>query len=123
MSKEYDFIKDCGAFFVSTINGTKPATRPFGAIMEINNDLYISTGKTKQVFKQIVFKTPIQIVALKPGTREWVRVSGTSVIIEDKDLKQKMLKENPVLLKRFVDANDNQFALIKIIKKKVEFFN
>ena len=34
MSKEYEFIKECGVFFVSTIKGTKPATRPFGAIME-----------------------------------------------------------------------------------------
>ena len=122
MSKEYEFIKECGVFFVSTIKGTKPATRPFGAIMEIDNDLYISTGKTKEVFKQIVYKTPIQIVALKNGTRKWVRVSGTSVIIEDKTLKQKMLDENPILNKRYSGIDDENFALIKIIKKNVEIF-
>lgn len=122
MSKEYEIIKDCGVFFVSTIKGTKPATRPFGAIMEIDNDLYISTGKSKDVYKQIVYKTPIQIVALKQGTRNWVRVTGTSVIINDKNLKQQMLNENPILLKRFNDADDEEFALIKIIKKNVEIF-
>lgn len=122
MSKEYEIIKDCGVFFVSTIKGTKPATRPFGAIMEIDNDLYISTGKSKDVYKQIVYKTPIQIVALKQGTRNWVRVTGTSVIINDKNLKQQMLDENPILLKRFNGADDEEFALIKIIKKNVEIF-
>ncbi len=122
MSKEYEFIKDCGVFFVSTIKGTKPATRPFGAIMEVDDDLYISTGKSKDVFKQIVYKPPIQIVALKNGTRQWVRVTGNSIIVENKDLKQKMLDENPILYKRFLGVNDDNFALIKIIKKNVEFF-
>lgn len=122
MSKEYEFIKECGVFFVSTIKGTKPATRPFGAIMEIDNDFYISTGKSKDVYKQIVYKHPIQIIALKHGTRNWVRITGNSVIINDENLKQKMLDENPVLTKRFTGVNDKEFALIQIIKKNVEFF-
>lgn len=34
MSKEYDFLKECGYFYVLTINGDYPAGRPFGAVME-----------------------------------------------------------------------------------------
>lgn len=30
MSKAYDFLKECGAFFVLTVNGDCPAGRPFG---------------------------------------------------------------------------------------------
>ena len=33
MSKDYEFIKDCGCFFIVTINGDFPACRPFGAII------------------------------------------------------------------------------------------
>ena len=122
MSKEYEFIKECGVFFFSTIRGTMPATRPFGAIMEIGDDLYVSTGKNKEVYNQIVYKPPVQIVALKNGTREWCRVTGHSVIINDIDLKQQMIDCNPVLKKRFEGADDPNFALIKILKRKVEFF-
>lgn len=31
MSKAYEFLKECGAFFVLTLNGEYPAGRPFGA--------------------------------------------------------------------------------------------
>lgn len=34
MSKAYEFLKECGAFFVLSINGDYPAGRPFGAVME-----------------------------------------------------------------------------------------
>lgn len=122
MSKEYEFIKECGVFFVSTINGINPATRPFGAIMEIGNDFYVSTGKSKDVFKQILNSSSIQIVALKHGTRSWVRVTGIAEIIEDESLKQQMLDENPVLSKRFKGVKDKEFVLVKIIKNNVEIF-
>ena len=44
MSKAYDFLKECGSFFVLTINGDYPAGRPFGAVMEVGEDLYLSTN-------------------------------------------------------------------------------
>ena len=34
MSKEYEFIKECGYFYVLTINKDFPAGRPFGEMME-----------------------------------------------------------------------------------------
>lgn len=122
MNNELNFIKECGVFFVSTIKGTKPQTRPFGAIMQIGDDLYISTGKTKDVFKQIVNNPSIQIVALKQGTRNWIRVSGKTIIVEDIELKKKMIDENPVLEKRYSSAEDDNFALIKITNCSYEIF-
>ena len=34
MSKAYEFLKECGYFYVLTINKDFPAGRPFGAVME-----------------------------------------------------------------------------------------
>ena len=44
MSKAYQFLKECGAFFVLSINGEYPAGRPFGAVMEVGEYLYLSTN-------------------------------------------------------------------------------
>lgn len=44
MSKAYEFLKECGAFFVLSINGDYPAGRPFGAVMEVDDNLYLSTN-------------------------------------------------------------------------------
>ena len=70
MSQTYDFIKECGIFFVLTQNNDFPAGRPFGAIMEYNNFLYISTADTKEVYKQLSEHNKMQIIALKSGTRD-----------------------------------------------------
>ncbi|SFD32211.1 pyridoxamine 5'-phosphate oxidase family protein [Clostridium uliginosum] len=114
MSKSFDFLKSCGVFFVTTINGEVPASRPFGAVMEYEGNLYISTGNTKDVYKQLVQNPNIQIVALKKETREWIRINGKA--IETNDLKEKMtmLKECPILSKRFNSATCEYFALFKI---------
>ena len=37
MSQAYEFLKECGSFFVLTINGDYPAGRPFGAVMKIGD--------------------------------------------------------------------------------------
>ena len=44
MSKAYEFLRECGYFYVLTINKDFPAGRPFGAVMEYDNKLYISTN-------------------------------------------------------------------------------
>jgi len=114
MSKSFDFLKSCGVFFVTTINGEVPASRPFGAVMEYEGNLYISTGNTKDVYKQLVQNPNIQIVALKKETREWIRINGKA--IETNELKEKMtmLKECPILSKRFNSATCEYFSLFKI---------
>lgn len=114
MSKTYDFIKECGTFFVLTLNDNQPAGRPFGAIMEYNNCLYISTSDTKAVYKQLFEHNKIQIIALKNGTRDWIRVSGIATECIDLSIKQKMLDECPVLTKHFPSANTSHYNLFQI---------
>ena len=53
MSQAYEFLKECGSFFVLTINGDYPAGRPFGAVMKIGGDLYLSTNDMNQAHKQM----------------------------------------------------------------------
>jgi uncharacterized pyridoxamine 5'-phosphate oxidase family protein len=114
MSKSFEFLKSCGVFFVTTINDEVPASRPFGAVMEYEGNLYISTGNTKDVYKQFLQNPNIQIIALKKETREWIRINGKAV--ETKDLKEKriMLEECSILSRRFDSEACEYFALFKI---------
>ena len=101
MSKVYDFLKDCGAFFLLTVNENEPVGRPFGAVMEYENKLYFTTATIKEVYKQLKANDNVQIVALKHGTREWIRISGKAKECFDFDTKEKMLECCPVLAKRY----------------------
>lgn len=120
MSKAYDFIKECGVFYVLTVDNNAPAGRPFGAIMEYNEKLYIATSHTKPVYKQMKENSNIQLLALKPGTRSWCRVSGTAAETADISLKQMMLDECPILSKHYPTADAENYNLFEITVTNAE---
>ena len=91
-----------------------PACRPFGAVAEYSGHLYISTGNTKEVYKQFKNLPYIQITALKADTREWLRLDA---MVEERTAlsEKKMMLENcPVLKKRFSSPDDPFFALFRL---------
>ena len=47
MKETYDFLKECGTFYLATVDDDKPRVRPFGALNIYNDRLYIQTGKIK----------------------------------------------------------------------------
>ena len=120
MSKTYEFLKECGSFFVLSINGEYPAGRPFGAIMEVGNDLYLSTNDMNQAHKQMRENGHIQIVAKKESSREWIRVTGIATECYDDNLKQRMLEVCPVLQRRFSEVGMEHFIMFKVKVKNVE---
>lgn len=120
MSKAYEFLKECGSFFVLTINGNYPAGRPFGAVMEIDEDLYLSTNDMNEAHKQMRKNEHIQIVAKKPESREWIRITGVASECDDKDLKERMLEECPILQSRFDAVGIEHFVMFKVKVENVE---
>ncbi len=114
MSMTYDFLKECGVFYVLTLNGNFPAGRPFGAVMEHDGDLYISTGDMKDVYKQLKVNPNMQIIAQKPGSRSWLRIDGVATECNDMAIKEKMLEECPSIKRLFPTATAMHYVVFKI---------
>lgn len=121
MSKAYDFLKECGYFYVLTINGEFPAGRPFGAVMEHDGKLYISTNNGNKAHEQLRENGNIQILAKKEGTREWLRITGKARECNEVEMKQKMLEECPVLWKHYSSAEEECYLLFQIEVLETEF--
>lgn len=121
MSRAYDFLKECGSFFVLTLNGDYPAGRPFGAVMEVGENLYLSTNDFNQAHRQLRDHAKMQIVAKKPDSREWVRITGVAEECADGDLKRQMMEECPVLKQRFDAVGMEHFILLRVKVETVEF--
>lgn len=121
MSKAYDFLKECGFFFVLTINGEYPAGRPFGVVAEIGDDLYISTNDYNEAHKQLRENGHIQIIAKKPTGREWIRITGTATECYDMALKQQLYDENPILQRHHTSAVAEHYLVFRITVENVEF--
>lgn len=120
MSQAYEFLKECGTFFVLSINGDYPAGRPFGAVMEVGESLYLATNDRNEAHKQMRQNEHIQIVAKKAESREWIRITGRASECDDKDLRQRMVEESPVLQKIYGTTKAAEMKHFLLFQVKVE---
>ena len=64
MEEVKNFIKECGAYFLATVDGNEPKVRPFGTIEIFEGKLYIQTGTFKPVSKQIHVNPKVELCAM-----------------------------------------------------------
>ena len=103
MEKVCQFLKDAGTYYLATVEGDQPRVRPFGTAHIFEGKLYIQTGKSKEVSKQIAANPKVEICAFMNG--EWLRVAGELVRDDRVEAKASMLDAYPSLQKMY-DAND-----------------
>ena len=120
MKEVHAYLKECGAFFIATVDGDQPRVRAFGVSEIIDGRLYIMTGKVKDVFKQMAANGKFEICALKPSGSEWMRVSGTLVNDETLSVKETFLERNPSL-KAMYKADDDNMAVLYITNGVARF--
>ncbi len=115
MSQAYEFLRECGVFFVATVDENQcPQARPFGAVMELKGEMYISTAVGKAVYRQMRGNSRIQMTALKPGSRDWIRVNALVKEETDAAVKARMLEECPALTRHFRTADCPDFAVFRL---------
>ena len=95
MQEVYEFLKNCGTYYLATVDGDQPRVRPFGTIDIFEGKLYIQTGKVKDVSKQLLKNPKAEICAFANGT--WVRVAGELIPDDRIEAKQHMLDAYPSL--------------------------
>ena len=109
MKEVYDFLTKCVTFYIATIDGDKPRVRPFGVVNIFEDKLYIQTGKSKNVSKQIQKNPNVEICAFTEG--KWLRVEAKLVRDDRREAKQSMLDANPMLKKMYSADDDNTEVL------------
>ena len=109
MEEVQKFLKECGVYYLATIDGDKPRVRPFGTAEIFDNHLYIQTGKKKDVFKQIENNNRVELCGFKDG--RWIRVSGSLVLDDRVEAKKDMLDKNPNLRGMYNELDDNTAVL------------
>lgn len=106
------FLKDAGTYFLATAEGDQPRVRPFGTVHIYNGKLYIQTGNSKPVAKQLKANPKAEICAFHNG--EWIRVAGELVeddTEEERTKAQESLLEAYPDLKRMYKAGDGNTAV------------
>ena len=121
MEQIYNFIKECGTYYLATVEGDQPRVRPFGTIDLFEGKLYIQTGKVKDVSKQMAANPKIEICGFKDG--KWIRVEATAVNDDRIEAKEHMLDAYPNLKDRYKADDDNtQVLYLKDITATISSF-
>lgn len=110
MQKVYDFLKKCETYYLATVeeNG-QPRVRPFGTADIFEGKLYIQTGKSKDVSKQIQKNPKVELCAF--DGQQWLRVAGKLVRDDRVEAKAHMLDNHPSLKAMYSAEDDNTEVL------------
>lgn len=109
MEKVVQFLKDAGTYYLATVDGDQPRVRPFGTAHVFEGKLYIQTGKSKDVSKQLHANPKAEICAFHDG--KWLRVAGELVSDDRREAKASMLDAYPSLQSMYSADDDNTEVL------------
>lgn len=122
METVYEFLKNCGVYYLATMEGDQPRVRPFGTVDIFENKLYLQTGKVKDVAKQMKINTKIEISAMSQDGK-WIRISAEAILDENVKAQEHMLEAYPNLKAMYKagDGNTEVYYLKNAIAKISSF--
>ena len=105
------FLEEAGTYYLATVEGDQPRVRPFGTAVMFEGKIYIQTGKSKNVSKQLHINPKFEICAFKGG--EWIRIAGTLVEDDRREARQAVLDDYPQLQSMYSadDGNTEAFYI------------
>ena len=109
MEKVCEFLKAAGAYYLATVEGDQPRVRPFGTANIFDGKLYIQTGKSKPVSKQLEVNPKAEICAFKDGV--WLRISCELINDDRIEAKKAMLDAYPNLRDRYDEQDEDTQVL------------
>lgn len=105
MKEVYDFLKKANIYYLATMEGDQPRVRPFGTVDIFEDKLYIQTGISKAVAKQMLANPKVEISAMLDG--KWIRVAAEAVLDENIAAQEHMLAAYPNLQAMYKAGDGN----------------
>ena len=114
MQSVLDFLKAADTYYLATVEGDQPRVRPFGTINEFEGKLYIQTGKSKEVSKQLHTIGDFERIG------KWLRIACELVEDDNREARVAMLEAYPTL-KAMYDPDDGNTEVFYIKNAKATF--
>ena len=105
MKEVFDFIKAQKTYYLATVENDQPRVRPFGTIEIFEGNLYIQTGRKKNVSHQIEANSRIELCTFD-GER-WLRLAATATADDRAEAQSHMLDAYPELKKMYAVGDGN----------------
>lgn len=121
MNEVLDFLKSCGTFYLATNEGNQPHVRPFGAVCEFENKLYIVTNNQKKVYTQMLNNAQVEICGMSDGA--WLRVECKVVHDDRREARQAMMDANTAVLSSMYNVDDNLMEVLYLKDASATFYS
>lgn len=105
------FLEKTRTYYLATVEGDQPRVRPFGTVLVYEGKLYIQTGKVKPVSKQLAANPKAEICAFDGPSGTWLRITGSLVNDDRREVKVAMLDKHPELKGMYNADDDNTQVL------------
>ena len=119
MERVCEFLKAAGTYSLATVEGDQPRVRPFGTAHIFEGKLYIQTGKSKPVSRQLAANPKCEICAFKDGV--WLRVAA-ELVEDDRLAAKKSMLDEYTSLRAMYDENDTNTQVL-YLKNAVATFS
>ncbi len=118
MSSIYDFLKDCGFFYLLTVDGGYPSGRPISGILEADGTMYFGTRTDKAFYRQLSENPKAGLIAFSKG--RWLRLHANAEETHDMAIREKYLARLPMEIQRFGTADNPMLAVFALHVVKAE---
>lgn len=110
MDEVLNYLKECGTFYLGTCEDGQPRVRPFGAVAKFEGKLYIVTNNKKNVYKQMINNSKVEICGMNKDT--WIRIEGKVVHDNRREARVKMMEDNKDSLGSLYNVDDNLMEVL-----------
>ncbi|MFA5260179.1 MAG: pyridoxamine 5'-phosphate oxidase family protein [Candidatus Omnitrophota bacterium] len=121
MTKEeiFDLIKDAGYCILATIEQNKPKARPMMPCLTEDGELLLACLAHCRTINQIKNNPNVELCYLDRMMR-FARVSGKAALSENKERKEYVWNNIPMLRQYFIGPDDTNFILVVIKIENIE---
>ena len=120
MEKVCEFLKSVETYYLATVEGDQPRVRPFGTAHIFEGRLYIQTGKSKSVSRQLAVNPKCEICACKDGV--WLRVAA-ELVEDDRVEARKSMLDDYTSLRSMYDENDPNTHVLYLKNAVATFYS
>ncbi|MBQ7594113.1 MAG: pyridoxamine 5'-phosphate oxidase family protein [Synergistaceae bacterium] len=118
MSKAYDFLNECGFYYLLTVDGNYPSGRPINRILEKDGIMYFGAITEKPCYCQIKKNPNVCIVGFSKD--RWIRIYGKADETHDKIIREEYLIRIPMEVERFGTSENPLLAVFGIKVSRAE---
>ena len=107
------FLQQCKPIYLATMDGDKPQVRPFGALCEFEDKLYLITTNKKAVYRQMKQNPNVAICGMYED--KWIRISGQVEEDTRREARVAMMETNKEVLSKMYSVDDQLMTVFRFI--------